>query len=146
MVSIPCFANHHFPHKGRAVFLPGRFRQCGAIAACVKGYAGKPGQGLFIIQPARHSRKMPPKSSLSRSPIRKKTFKTSKAVSNEQKFIENNVENVQFHYGFPSGALKEIVKYWQVPCYDWRREEAKLNSIPQAQRPRLKGWTFISSM
>jgi len=46
------------------------------------------------------------------------------------KYIENNVQDVQFNYGFPSAALKDVVKYWQTK-YDWRREEAKLNSIPQ---------------
>lgn len=42
----------------------------------------------------------------------------------------DHVEDTQFHYGFNSEYLKEVVEYWRTK-YDWRAEEAKLNAYPQ---------------
>ena len=42
----------------------------------------------------------------------------------------DHLEDSQFVYGFNSQYLKQIVQYWQNK-YDWKKEEAKLNSVPQ---------------
>jgi len=39
------------------------------------------------------------------------------------------LEGANFEYGFNSNYLKDIGKYW-LDSYDWRREEARLNSLP----------------
>jgi epoxide hydrolase len=42
----------------------------------------------------------------------------------------DELPGVGWDYGVPVGYLKELAAYWR-DRYDWRREEAKLNSLPQ---------------
>src|SRR4026207_908663 len=47
------------------------------------------------------------------------------------------VRNSGWEYGTDLGTLQQLVSYWQEK-YDWREEEAKLNSFPQF-RIKLEG-------
>lgn len=47
----------------------------------------------------------------------------------KSRFVDH-IEGTQFNYGFRSTYLKQVVEYWRTK-YDWRKEEAKLNSYPQ---------------
>ncbi|XP_055343456.1 epoxide hydrolase 1-like [Paramacrobiotus metropolitanus] len=40
------------------------------------------------------------------------------------------MDDVNFHFGFPSHYLKKVVSYW-LNDYDWRKQEAFINSFPQ---------------
>ncbi|XP_055343442.1 epoxide hydrolase 1-like [Paramacrobiotus metropolitanus] len=40
------------------------------------------------------------------------------------------MEGVNFHFGFPAHYLKKVVSYW-LNNYDWRKQEAYINSFPQ---------------
>lgn len=42
----------------------------------------------------------------------------------------DHIEGTHFNYGFNSNFLKKVVTYWQTK-YDWKKEEAKLNAVPQ---------------
>lgn len=44
--------------------------------------------------------------------------------------FQESLAGSNFEYGFHSSALKSVVDYW-LTKYDWRKEEAYLNSFPQ---------------
>lgn len=44
------------------------------------------------------------------------------------RFVDH-IEGTSFQYGFNSNYLKQVVEYWRTK-FDWKREEAKLNSVP----------------
>lgn len=45
------------------------------------------------------------------------------------RYVEH-IDGTHFNYGFNSKYLKKVITYWNSQ-YDWRAEEAKLNSVPQ---------------
>ena len=42
----------------------------------------------------------------------------------------DHLPGTAFNYGFNSEELKKVVAYWSF-AYDWRKQEAHLNSYPQ---------------